>query len=194
MALPEAVTRSKPAKAVQDHEGARPRPKKAVVGPQHKADSSGEELHLPGGELLHPAVQAEVPVEQKEQGDHREQADEDVVQRPLAEQKVQPRPQGGADEGGDGGDRRRLPVEPALLQKPQGGYGSAKNRAALIGGGGHVGRKAGHQIGRQGNEPAAPRHRVHQSRQKHQGTDDEEHAQCNFHRKSSKLGKLCFVS
>lgn len=59
------------------------------------------------------------------------------------------------------------------LQKTPGGYQCAEKVAALVGAGGQVRGQSCQQIGGQGDQPPAAGHRVDQSAQKDQRTDND---------------------
>ena len=155
----------------EQEKGPRPGPVKPVVHPhpQGHGQSDGKGLSRgKGGPVApHPLAPEEVG------GGHRQ----DDQHHPAEGLIVQPEGQAGPCRRPRQGPHRQhqgpLPGDvppPGQLPHRQGG---AHGGAELVGADGHMGRQPRHKVGRQGDQPPAPGHRVHKPRQAGQGADQQ---------------------
>ena len=87
--------------------------------------------------------------------------------------KGQPGTQGRTGKGKAHAGEGKLPWNKSAFRKFKSSQHGAHGGTHLIGGNGIVHRKAGNQVGRKGNKPAAAGDGIHKSRQHDQGTDNE---------------------
>ncbi len=144
--------------------------KKAVVKADGQGDQEGEGAltqALVGVEVRDAGGEEEIEAEGDEEGGYQPGGQ---VAADLADEEDAT---GGAYEGAAKGQGRPVEVDETLAQEIGAGGGSAEDALGLVGSQGLQGPQAGPEQGRQGNEPAAARDGVHQTRG--QGQDEEEY-------------------
>ena len=155
----------------QDQEGSRTGAVKAVVHADYQRNAGCDERGLQRREFRPAFVQ--VAGTENVESCERQNHQHDPLKERVADQQCEVGADVRADQRGDDAGQRLLPGNIMRKGKLGGCDGGAHGGAELVGGDGVVHRQPGDHVGGERNQPAAARHGVDKTAQKHQRADDQ---------------------
>ena len=165
---------------------------KAVVDADDKGRRRGDQRRASRGLRRSSALRQRV-LSQDEQGRQGKNDIKHLHQHRAVHHQGQMRAAPCADQRRGHARQRHVPVDIALSRETGGRKGGAAGGGELVRGDGIVGREAGEQIRRQGDQSPAPADGVHKPGQQHKGTYDQKGFEFRYHEFSERRQEACSV-